>query len=60
MTQEQVLRYIGLVDRRLQIILNSGINWEPHYAQEMEDIDKEICELRQMINAEHERRGNKT
>lgn len=60
MTEEQVLRYIKLVDRKLQIILNSGINWLPHYAQEMEDIDKEIGKLRQVINAEYERRGGKT
>lgn len=59
MTEKQILRYLELVDRRLQIIINSGVNWLPHYKQEMADIDREIGELRQVINAEHERRGSK-
>lgn len=53
LSQEEILRYLELVDRRLYIVIHSGIDWKPEYAQEMEDIDKEIAVLRQKIDAAH-------
>lgn len=59
MTEEQVLRYIELADRRMFIAINSGVTWKPEYAKELEEINKEIAELREVIDAELERRGRK-
>lgn len=56
MTDAQVVEYISLVDRRLQILINSGINWKPEYEAEMRAIDKRLAELKTLVDAEHERR----
>ncbi len=53
LSQEEILQYLELVDRRLYIVMHSGIDWKPEYAQEMEDIDREIAVLRQKIDAAH-------
>lgn len=49
----QVTRYIELVNRRLYILMHSGIDWKPEYAAEFETIDKEIAELRKVIDYTH-------
>ena len=54
----QITRYIDLVDRRLYILMHSGIDWQPEYAAELEAIDKEIAELRKVIDYTHECRKN--
>lgn len=59
MTDKQVLEYISLVDRKLQILLNSGIHWKPEYEAEMKKIDARLAELRPLVDAEHERREKK-
>lgn len=56
MTQKDVLRYIYLVDRRLTI-LTSGVHWKPGYESELEDIDRELSELRVLVDEEHRKRG---
>lgn len=58
LSQEEILRYLELVDRRLCIVMHSGVDWKPEYAQEMEDIDREIAVLRQKIDAAHTARQN--
>lgn len=50
-TDSQVLRYIDLVDRRVFIIMHSGIDWKPEYEQELVDIDREISSLRRLIDS---------
>lgn len=50
MTQEQVLRYLELVDRRLYILLHSGVDWDPAYEQELQSIDAELSSLRRIID----------
>lgn len=57
MTDKQVLEYMTLVDRRVQILLNSGIHWKPEYEAEMKTIDAKLAELRPLVDAEHERRN---
>lgn len=57
MTEKDVLRYLGLVDRKLTIYVNSGINWKSEYEEELANIDKELAELRVLIDAEHAKRG---
>nr|DAD95048.1 MAG TPA: hypothetical protein [Siphoviridae sp. ctGfF74]DAN01977.1 MAG TPA: hypothetical protein [Caudoviricetes sp.] len=52
MTDQQVVRYLTLVDRKLQILLDSGVNYKPEYAEEMEAINKEIAELRPLVEQE--------
>lgn len=51
MTDSQVLRYLELTDRRIFIILHSGIDWQPEYEQELKDIDREIAILRKVIDS---------
>lgn len=58
MTDKEVLRYLTLVDRKLDICLNSGVNWKPEYEEELTNIDKELSKLRILVEAEHTRRGN--
>ncbi len=58
MTQKDVLRYIYLVDRRLTI-LTSGVHWKPEYEMELEDIDRELSELRLLVDEEHRKRNKK-
>lgn len=55
MSDKQVLRYLQLVDRRLYIILNSGINWKPEYDQELEKIDRELAGLRKIVETAREK-----
>lgn len=59
MTDAQIVEYISLVDRSIQILINSGINWKPEYTVEMEAIDKRLAELRPLVDAEHEKREMK-
>ncbi len=51
MSDKQVLKYLHLVDRRLYIILNSGINWKPEYGPELEKIDRELAEMQKTVEA---------
>lgn len=56
MSQDQVLSYLSLVERRCFILMHSGIDWKPEYAQELQDIDSQIAELRPVVDAAHARR----
>ena len=51
MPEKEVVRYLSLVDRKLTIYTNSGINWEPGYEDELASIDKELAKLRTIIDA---------
>lgn len=53
---EQINRYLSLVERRLYIVMHSGVDWKPEYIQELQDIDEEIAVLREIIDAAHEGR----
>ena len=48
---EQVTEYLKLLDRRLYILLHSGVDWKPEYEQELEEIDKKISVLREMMDS---------
>lgn len=56
MTDKEICRYLELVDRRLFILVHSGINWKPEYAEELEAIDRELEELKKVVDSEHEKR----
>ena len=56
MTGKQIDRYLSLVNRRLVILLNSGIDWKPEYSAELAAIDQEIASLQPLMDKEHERR----
>lgn len=60
LTVEQITRYLNLVDRKLEILQHSGIDWQPTYAPELEAIDREIAELRKVIDYTHECRSTRT
>lgn len=53
MTDKEVSRYLELVDRRLYILHHSGIDWRPEYGLELDSIDRELVELRKVIEVEH-------
>ncbi len=53
MTEKEVIRYLSLVDRKLTIYTNSGVNWMPEYEKELADIDKELAQLRILVDTEH-------
>lgn len=63
LSEEQVRRYLQLTDRSIFISLHSGASWKPEYAQELEEIDREIATLRPAIDAaiaaRHLARGQK-
>lgn len=52
-SQEDVLEYLQLLDRRLFIVMHSGIDWQPEYEQELEEIDKRCAVLRVRVDAAH-------
>lgn len=54
--EKEILRYIDLVSRRTEILVNSGIGWKPEYEKELDSIDKELAQLRPLVDAEHETR----
>ena len=56
MNASEINRYLELVDRRLFILVHSGVDWQTEYAAELEAIDKELAELRKLVDQEHERR----
>ena len=51
--EKEILRYLSLVDRKLTIHLNSGIDWKPEYEEELANIDIELAKLRILVEAEH-------
>lgn len=57
MTQEQVLRYLELVERKLYIFSHSGVSWKPEYKAEMEQINQELEELLPLVEAERRKRN---
>ncbi len=56
LTDRDVIRYLWLVDRKLSL-LTAGIDWKPEYGPELEAIDKEIKELRVLIDQEQAKKG---
>lgn len=59
MTEKEVLRYLSLADRKACILASGGVNWKPEYEEELYAIDKEIAELRRLIDKEHKKRMNR-
>lgn len=58
LTEEEILEYLRLVDRRLEIHL-MGVNWKQEYTEELERIEKRLAVLREKVDAEHEIRAAK-
>ncbi len=55
MTEKEILRYLELADRKLDIVVNhSGIDWKPEYEEELKNIDQELVGLRRLIDREHD------
>lgn len=46
MTVNQIARYTALARRRSEILLLSGRDWKPEYTEELQNIDKEVLNLR--------------
>lgn len=58
LTEEEILEYLRMVDRRLELHL-MGVNWKQEYTEELERIEKRLAVLRKKVDAEHERRATK-
>lgn len=56
MSGKKINRYLTLVSRRLFIVAHSGIDWKPEYGAELTGIDRELAELRKLVDQEHDRR----
>lgn len=56
MIEKDVLRYLYLVDRKLTLI-TSGINWKAEYDEELVGIDKELKQLRVIVDKERDKRS---
>ena len=57
MTDKQICRYTALVSRKAEIYSRySGIHWKPEYGAELEKIDRELSELRPLVEQEHQKR----
>ena len=50
MTGKQVNRYLELVKRRLYILNHSGIDWKPEYTEELKQINRELEQLRPIVD----------
>ena len=50
MTDKQICRYTALVARKAEI------HWKPEYGAELEKIDRELSELRPLVEQEHQKR----
>ena len=59
MTDQQVSRYLELVDRLLWINLHSGVDWRPEYEAELEAVRTELAELRPLVEKERRKRDAK-
>ena len=59
MTDQQVLRYLELVDRLLWLNLHSGIEWRPAYGPELEAVRTELAVLRPLVEEERRIRDAK-
>lgn len=59
MTDQQVLRYLELVDMLLWINLHSGVEWRPEYGPELEAVRTELAELRPLVEMERRMRSEK-
>lgn len=46
---EQVTEYLNLLDRRIYIVMHSGVDWKPEYEQELKEIDSKISALRLLM-----------
>ncbi len=45
-----IAKYAQLANRKSWIITHSGADWKPEYEQELAGIDKELAELRKVID----------
>lgn len=60
MTAERVSKYIDMMHKRMHILTHSGVDWKPEYSEEIAKIDKELAELRPLVDQEHEKRLKKS
>lgn len=56
MIDAEVIRYVNAVHLRMHILLHSGIDWKPEYDQMLEKANKELAELRPLVDEELRRR----
>lgn len=56
MTDAEVSRYINAAHTKMYILLHSGIDWKPEYDQMLEKANKELAELRPLVDEELRRR----
>lgn len=55
MTDQQVSRYLYLVNRLAYIHAHSGVDWRPEYGPELEAVRAELAVLRPLVETERRR-----
>lgn len=56
LTDRQVLEYVRLVDRKLELGMMPMCLWKPEHTKELERIDQRLQELRPLVDAAHRSR----
>ena len=56
MTDVEVSRYINAAHTKMWVLRHSGIDWKPEYDQVLEAVNKELAELRRLVDEELRRR----
>ena len=56
MTADEVLRYIQLARRKMNILTHNVVEWLPEYEGELQQINQELALLRPLVDAEHTKR----
>ena len=46
MTVKKIARYTALAKRYSELVLASGSSWKPEYTEEMQNIKRELLQLR--------------
>ena len=57
MTIKEMNRYMSLVNKLMWIMDHSGVSWKPEYAEEAEQIRKELKELQPIIEEARRAKG---
>ena len=50
MTVKKIARYIALAKRYSELVLASGSSWKPEYTKEMQNIKRELRQLRREMS----------
>ena len=56
MTEQEVIRYLELAERRVFLLAHAGVDWRPEYGAVLQSIGRGLSALRKKGSEEHRRR----